>query len=147
MGEILTGKCEKCGFIGQINRVDEMLSFPCECHSPTHFITHYLCDKCKDTFKVTLNKRCDVILTPKTFCKILKMHGKYYQKFGNIKLDENTMKPKYVLNKTTNKVEIHFHCTYKVLTYIDELYREWMKNQPDDSKSSNNNVSTTVIKD
>ena len=147
MGEILTGKCEKCGFIGQINRVDEMFSFSCECHSPTHFITHYLCDKCKDTFKVTPNKRCDVILTPKTFCKILKMHGKYYQKFGNIKLDENTMKPKYVLNKTTNKVEIHFHCTYKVLTYIDELYREWMKNHPDDSKSSNNNVSTTVIKD
>ena len=119
MGEILTGKCEKCGFIGQINRVDEMLSFPCECHSPTHFITHYLCDKCKDTFKVTPNKRCDVILTPKTFCKILKMHGKYYQKFGNIKLDENTMKPKYVLNKITNKVEKSKLLTIICLKFTD----------------------------
>ena len=40
------------------------------------------------------------------------------------------MKPKYVLNKKNSKVEIHLHCTYKVLTYIDDLYEQWVKDHP-----------------
>ena len=77
---------------------------------------------------------------------ILKAHGKYYQKFGNVHLDENTMKPKYVLNKKNSKVEIHLHCTYKVLTYIDDLYVQWMTDHPE-KPSKDYIVSYTHTKD
>lgn len=97
-------------------------------------------------FHVSPNKRTDIIVIPKIFCLILKAHGKYYQKFGNVRLDENTMKPKYVLNKTSNKVDIHLHCTYKVLTYIDDLYVQWMTDHPD-KPSKDYVVSDTQTKD
>ena len=127
----LKKKCEKCGSEENLTKIDEIFHFPCKCHSKTHQIRHYLCDKCEPDFKVSSNKRCDVIISPKIFCLILKAHGNYYQQFGNVRLDENTMKPKYVLNKTSNKVDIHLHCTYKVLTYIDDLYVQWMTDHPD----------------
>ena len=126
----LKKKCEKCGSEENLTKIDEIFHFPCKCHSKTHQIRHYLCDKCESDFKVSSNKRCDVIISPKIFCLILKAHGNYYQQFGNVRLDENTMKPKYVLNKKSNKVEIHLHCTYKVLTYIDDLYIQWMADHP-----------------
>ena len=126
----LKKKCEKCGSEENLTKIDEIFHFPCKCHSKTHQIRHYLCDKCVPDFKVSSNKRCDVIISPKIFCLILKAHGNYYQQFGNVRLDENTMKPKYVLNKKSNKVEIHLHCTYKVLTYIDDLYIQWMADHP-----------------
>ena len=126
----LKKKCEKCGSEENLTKIDEIFHFPCKCHSKTHQIRHYLCDKCEPDFKVSSNKRCDVIISPKIFCLILKAHGNYYQQFGNVRLDENTMKPKYVLNKTSNKVDIHLHCTYKVLTYIDDLYVQWMADHP-----------------
>ncbi len=126
----LKKKCEKCGSEENLTKIDEIFHFPCKCHSKTHQIRHYLCDKCEPDFKVSSNKRCDVIISPKIFCLILKAHGNYYQQFGNVRLDENTMKPKYVLNKKSNKVEIHLHCTYKVLTYIDDLYIQWMADHP-----------------
>lgn len=126
----LKKKCEKCGSEENLTKIDEIFHFPCKCHSKTHQIRHYLCDKCEPDFKVSSNKRCDVIISPKVFCLILKAHGNYYQQFGNVRLDENTMKPKYVLNKKSNKVEIHLHCTYKVLTYIDDLYIQWMADHP-----------------
>ena len=127
----LKKKCEKCGSEENLTKIDEIFHFPCKCHSKTHQIRHYLCDKCEPDFKVSSNKRCDVIISPKIFCLILKAHGNYYQQFGNVRLDENTMKPKYVLNKKSNKVEIHLHCTYKVLTYIDDLYVQWMADHPE----------------
>ena len=126
----LKKKCEKCGSEENLTKIDEIFHFPCKCHSKTHQIRHYLCDKCEPDFKVSSNKRCDVIISPKIFCLILKAHGNYYQQFGNVRLDENTMKPKYVLDKKSNKVEIHLHCTYKVLTYIDDLYVQWMADHP-----------------
>ena len=126
----LKKKCEKCGSEENLTKIDEIFHFPCKCHSKTHQIRHYLCDKCEPDFKVSSNKRCDVIISPKIFCLILKAHGNYYQQFGNVRLDENTMKPKYVLNKKSNKVDIHLHCTYKVLTYIDDLYIQWMADHP-----------------
>lgn len=126
----LKKKCEKCGSEENLMKIDEIFHFPCKCHSKTHQIRHYLCDKCEPDFKVSSNKRCDVIISPKIFCLILKAHGNYYQQFGNVRLDENTMKPKYVLNKKSNKVDIHLHCTYKVLTYIDDLYIQWMADHP-----------------
>ena len=126
----LKKKCEKCGSEENLTKIDEIFHFPCKCHSKTHQIRHYLCNKCEPDFKVSSNKRCDVIISPKIFCLILKAHGNYYQQFGNVRLDENTMKPKYVLNKKSNKVEIHLHCTYKVLTYIDDLYVQWMADHP-----------------
>ena len=126
----LKKKCEKCGSEENLTKIDEIFHFPCKCHSKTHQIRHYLCAKCEPDFKVSSNKRCDVIISPKIFCLILKAHGNYYQQFGNVRLDENTMKPKYVLNKKSNKVDIHLHCTYKVLTYIDDLYVQWMADHP-----------------
>ena len=138
----LKKKCEKCGSEENLTKIDEIFHFPCKCHSKTHQIRHYLCDKCEPDFKVSSNKRCDVIISPKIFCLILKAHGKYYQKFGNVRLDENTMKPKYVLNKTSNKVDIHLHCTYKVLTYIDDLYVQWMADHP--NKPSKDYVASDI---
>ena len=139
----LKKKCEKCGSEENLTKIDEIFHFPCKCHSKTHQIRHYLCDKCEPDFKVSSNKRCDVIISPKIFCLILKAHGNYYQQFGNVRLDENTMKPKYVLNKTSNKVDIHIHCTYKVLTYIDDIYVQWMTDHPEnpskDKKKGNTN--------
>ena len=52
------------------------------------------------------------------------------------------MKPKYVLNKKSNKVEIHLHCTYKVLTYIDDLYVQWMADHP--NKPSKDYVASDI---
>ena len=43
--------CEKCGFVGLINRINEDFHFPCICHSPNHFLTHFLCNSCLQTFK------------------------------------------------------------------------------------------------
>ena len=146
MKAVMNEKCEKCGKEGLLTQVDEVFHFPCKCHSKTHQIRHYLCDKCEPDFKVSSNKRCDVIISPKIFCLILKAHGKYYQKFGNVRLDENTMKPKYVLNKKSNKVEIHLHCTYKVLTYIDDQYIQWMADHPE-KPSKDYVVSDTQTKD
>ena len=142
----LKKKCEKCGSEENLTKIDEIFHFPCKCHSKTHQIRHYLCDKCEPDFKVSSNKRCDVIISPKIFCLILKAHGNYYQQFGNVRLDENTMKPKYVLNKKSNKVEIHLHCTYKVLTYIDDLYVQWMADHPN-KPSKDYVVSDTQTKD
>ena len=142
----LKKKCEKCGSEENLTKIDEIFHFPCKCHSKTHQIRHYLCDKCEPDFKVSSNKRCDVIISPKIFCLILKAHGNYYQQFGNVRLDENTMKPKYVLNKTSNKVDIHLHCTYKVLTYIDDLYVQWMTDHPE-KPSKDYVVSDTQTKD
>ena len=138
----LKKKCEKCGSEENLTKIDEIFHFPCKCHSKTHQIRHYLCDKCEPDFKVSSNKRCDVIISPKIFCLILKAHGNYYQQFGNVRLDENTMKPKYVLNKKSNKVEIHLHCTYKVLTYIDDLYVQWMTDHP--NKPSKDYVASDI---
>lgn len=138
----LKKKCEKCGSEENLTKIDEIFHFPCKCHSKTHQIRHYLCDKCEPDFKVSSNKRCDVIISPKIFCLILKAHGNYYQQFGNVRLDENTMKPKYVLNKKSNKVEIHLHCTYKVLTYIDNLYVQWMTDHP--NKPSKDYVASDI---
>ena len=138
----LKKKCEKCGSEENLTKIDEIFHFPCKCHSKTHQIRHYLCDKCEPDFKVSSNKRCDVIISPKIFCLILKAHGNYYQKFNNVRLDENTMKPKYVLNKKSNKVEIHLHCTYKVLTYIDDLYVQWMADPP--NKPSKDYVASDI---
>ena len=138
----LKKKCEKCGSEENLTKIDEIFHFPCKCHSKTHQIRHYLCDKCAPDFKVSSNKRCDVIISPKIFCLILKAHGNYYQQFGNVRLDENTMKPKYVLNKKSNKVEIHLHCTYKVLTYIDDLYVQWMADHP--NKPSKDYVASDI---
>ena len=142
----LKKKCEKCGSEENLTKIDKIFHFPCKCHSKTHQIRHYLCDKCEPDFKVSSNKRCDVIISPKIFCLILKAHGNYYQQFGNVRLDENTMKPKYVLNKTSNKVDIHLHCTYKVLTYIDDLYVQWMTDHPE-KPSKDYVVSDTQTKD
>ena len=142
----LKKKCEKCGSEENLTKIDEIFHFPCKCHSKTHQIRHYLCDKCEPDFKVSSNKRCDVIISPKIFCLILKAHGNYYQQFGNVRLDENTMKPKYVLDKKSNKVEIHLHCTYKVLTYIDDLYVQWMTDHPE-KPSKDYVVSDTQTKD
>ena len=142
----LKKKCEKCGSEENLTKIDEIFHFPCKCHSKTHQIRHYLCDKCEPDFKVSSNKRCDVIISPKIFCLILKAHGNYYQQFGNVRLDENTMKPKYVLNKKSSKVEIHLHCTYKVLTYIDDLYVQWMTDHPE-KPSKDYIVSDTQTKD
>ena len=36
--------CEKCGVVGLINRINEDFHFPCICHSPNHFLTHFLCN-------------------------------------------------------------------------------------------------------
>ena len=138
----LKKKCEKCGSEENLTKIDEIFHFPCKCHSKTHQIRHYLCDKCEPDFKVSSNKRCDVIISPKIFCLILKAHGNYYQQFGNVRLDENTMKPKYVLNKKSNKVEIHLQCTYKVLTYIDDLYVQWMADHP--NKPSKDYVASDI---
>ena len=142
MKAVMNEKCEKCGKEGLLTQVDEVFHFPCKCHSKDHVIRHYLCDSCKEGFHVSPNRRFDVILSRKTFCLILKAHGNYYQQFGNVRLDENTMKPKYVLDKKSNKVEIHLHCTYKVLTYIDDLYVQWMADHP--NKPSKDYVASDI---
>ena len=130
MKAVMNEKCEKCGKEGLLTQVDEVFHFPCKCHSKDHVIRHYLCDSCKEGFHVSPNRRFDVILSRKSFCLILKAHEKYYQKFGCVRLDENTMKPKFIFNKNKGKLELHLHCTYKVLTYIEELYDQWTTDHP-----------------
>ena len=124
-------KCEKCGKEGDVIQVDEKFNFPCKCHAKNHVIRHYLCNDCKDDYYVSPNKRVDVIISPDIFYLILKAYGKYHRKFININLDENTMKPKYVLDKDTDEVLIHLHCTYKALNDIDRLYTQWMNIVPE----------------
>ena len=106
------------------------------------------------------NKRYDVVISLKTFNRIMKAQEKYNKKFGNIKLDVNTMNLRIVLNKLSSKLEFHIHCTYKLLTYMDDLYLQLMKDHsekpPKDKKKSNpnskyypdgNDVSTSTAKD
>ena len=156
----LKKKCEKCGKEGLLNQVDEVFHFPCKCHSKEHVITHYLCDACKDTFHVSPNKRYDVVISLKTFNRIMKAQEKYNKKFGNIKLDVNTMNLRIILNKLSSKLAFHIHWTYKLLTYMDDLYLQLMKDHsekpPKDKKKSNpnskyypdgNDLSTSTAKD
>ena len=97
MGEILTGKCEKCGFIGQINRVDEMLSFPCECHSPHHFILHDLCEECYNTFRDDPERMVHFEVSVDTFNIFMKAHAYYYPKNPERKLSFKDLSPEYFI--------------------------------------------------
>lgn len=46
-GEWEWGKCEYCGFEGQINRAYFEYDIVCECHNNNHFEMVYHCDECE----------------------------------------------------------------------------------------------------
>ena len=125
MGEILTGACEKCGATGQLNRITEDFHFPCLCHSPTHFILHYLCDHCLHTFKEDPNKKFQVIVSVDTFGIFLKAYPKISQKYKKF-FDIKELNPKYQIDSFTNEPEIRINCTYDLLIYLGQIYEEWM---------------------
>ena len=80
--------CEKCGVVGLITRINEDFHFPCICHSPNHFLTHFLCNSCLQTFKPNPKESHEVIVSIDTFNIFLKAHPKYWKMFNhNIKIE------------------------------------------------------------
>lgn len=132
MGEVLTGVCEKCGATGQMNRITEDFHFPCLCHSPTHFILHYLCDNCLHTFREDSTKKFKVIVSIDTFGIFLKAYPKVYQKYQKY-LNVEDLNPKYLIDDTTNEPEIQIICTYDTLIYLGQIYEEWIHMMSEDN--------------
>ena len=73
--------CEKCGVVGLINRINEDFHFPCICHSPNHFLSHFLCNNCLQSFKPNPKEFHEVIVSIDTFNIFLKAHPKYWKIF------------------------------------------------------------------
>ena len=126
--------CEKCGVVGLINRINEDFHFPCICHSPNHFLTHFLCNSCLQTFKPNPKESHDVIVSIDTFNIFLKAHPKYWKMFNhNIKIEFE--KVYYKIDDATNSPEIIITCTYDTLIYLGKIYQQWIHDQTEDEIS------------
>ena len=126
--------CEKCGVVGPINHIIEDFHFPCICHSPNHFLTHFLCNSCLQTFKPNPKESHEVIVSIDTFNIFLKAHPKYWKMFNhNIKIDFE--KVYYKIDDATNSPEIIITCTYDTLIYLGKIYQQWIHDQAEDETS------------
>ena len=126
--------CEKCGVAGLINHINEDFHFPCICHSPNHFLTHFLCNSCLQTFKPNPKESHDVIVSIDTFNIFLKAHPKYWKMFNhNIKIEFE--KVYYKIDDATNSPEIIITCTYDTLIYLGKIYQQWIHDQAEDETS------------
>ena len=126
--------CEKCGFVGLINRINEDFHFPCICHSPNHFLTHFLCNSCLQTFKPNPKESHEVIVSIDTFNIFLKAHPKYWKMF-NHSIGIEFEKVCYKIDDVTNSPEIVIACTYDTLVYLGKIYQQWMHDQTEDEAS------------
>ena len=134
MLEFEVGICEKCGVVGPINRINEYFHFPCICHSPNHFLIHFLCNSCLQTFKPNPKESHEVIVSIDTFNIFLKAHPKYWKMFNhNIKIDFE--KVYYKIDDATNSPEIIITCTYDTLVYLGKIYQQWIHDQTEDETS------------
>ena len=122
MGDINYGTCNKCGKKSQLNRICERFSFPCECHSPNHFIIHDLCDDCYYTFKEDPNKICIAEISVDTFNTFLKAHAYYYGVYHEKTISFKDLNPVYIIDDTCNKPIIQITCTYNIMCYLGKIY-------------------------
>ena len=126
--------CEKCGVVRLINRINEDFHFPCICHSPNHFLTHFLCNNCLQTFKPNPKEFHDVIVSIDTFNIFLKAHPKYWKMFNhNISIEFERVC--YKIDDITNSPEIIITCTYDTLIYLGKIYQQWIHDQTEDETS------------
>lgn len=125
MGDMNYGKCDNCGKEAPLNRVTDRFSFPCNCHSPEHFIIHNLCDDCLQTYHMSPDTECNVEVSVETFNIFLKAHGKYALKYHH-EFNYEMLDPKYYIDDATNTPAIKLHCTYETLCYLGKIYSEFM---------------------
>ena len=127
MGDINYGTCEKCGKEAQLNRIYEKFSFPCECHSPQHFLMHDLCDECYATFKEDPNKICIAEVSVDTFNTFLKAHAHHFGIYHERQMTFKDLDPIYIIDNTTNRPSIRITCTYGMMCYLGKIYTYYME--------------------
>ena len=127
MGDINYGTCEKCGKEGQLNRIYEKFSFPCECHSPQHFLMHDLCDDCYATFKEDPDKICIAEVSVDTFNTFLKAHARYYGIYHERQMTFKDLEPVYIIDDVLNKPTIRITCTYAMMCYLGKIYTYYIE--------------------
>lgn len=121
MADMNYGKCDSCGKEAALTRIYEHFSFPCECHSPEHFMFHELCDDCVQSYRMDLNTECTAQVSVDTFNLFLKAHGKYGLKYHH-SLTCDDIHPEYV---TDDKPMIKIRCTYETMCYLGKIYSEY----------------------
>lgn len=116
------GKCDKCGKEASLNRIYDKFSFPCICHSPTHFMLHDLCDDCYASFREDANRNCTADITVDTFNSFLKGHVNYYvhdDKKRGLHCDD--LNPEYHTSDDGQPL-VKITCTYDTMCYLGKIY-------------------------
>ena len=122
-GDVLYGVCDKCGKETNLIRHYDKFAFPCECHSPHHFILHDLCEDCYKTFRDDPEKMTHFEVTVDTFNLFMKAHAYYYPKNPERKLTFKDLSPEYFIKN--QKAYIRIVCTYDMLVYLNKIYIEY----------------------
>ena len=122
-GEIHSGKGDKCGKEANLIRHYDEFAFPCECHSPHHFILHDLCEDCYKTFRDDPEKMTHFEVTVDTFNLFMKAHAYYYSKNPERKMTFKDLGPEYFIKD--RKAYIRVVCTYDMLVYLNKIYIEY----------------------
>lgn len=122
-GEIHYGICDKCGKETNLIRHYDEFAFPCECHSPHHFILHDLCEDCYKTFRDDPEKMTHFEVTVDTFNLFMKAHAYYYSKNPERKMTFKDLGPEYFIKD--RKAYIRVVCTYDMLVYLNKIYIEY----------------------
>lgn len=122
-GDVLYGVCDKCGKETNLIRHCDEFEFPCECHSPHHFILHDLCEDCYKTFRDDPEKMTHFEVTVDTFNLFMKAHAYYYPKNPERKMTFKDLNPEYFIKD--RKAYIRVVCTYDMLVYLNKIYIEY----------------------
>lgn len=122
-GDVLYGVCDKCGKETNLIRHCDEFAFPCECHSPHHFILHDLCEDCYKTFRDDPEKMTHFEVTVDIFNLFMKAHAYYYSKNPERKMTFKDLGPEYFIKD--RKAYIRVVCTYDMLVYLNKIYIEY----------------------
>lgn len=119
-GEIKWGLCDCCGKEKQLLFHREKFSFPCECHSPVHFIIHSLCEDCYQTYREKPDKLFVYTVSVDTFNLFLKAHAHYASENRERDLTFRDLEPTYIIQD--KKPMIQIVSTYDTLCYLSKIY-------------------------
>lgn len=126
-GDINFGICEKCGKEAQLNRIYDKFSFPCACHSPTHFMLHNLCEDCYSNFRENAEHECHADVSVDTFNIFLKGHADYYVHESEKRaLHCEDLNPEYHTNEAGQPL-VKITCTYDTMCYLGKIYEYYLQ--------------------
>ena len=121
------GRCEKCGKEATLNRIYDKFSFPCACHSPSHFMLHNLCNECYSNFRENPDHECHADVSVDTFNIFLKSHSAYFVHEGEKRaLRCEDLNPEYHTSEDGHPL-VKITCTYDTMCYLGKLYEYYQQ--------------------